>query len=361
MGITKEELNNTLNSIDANLPNYLPNQLWKWMYNKGIKEVNHCTNISKAIKEQLNKEIKIDAGTVHKDQISKDGTRKFLLDFGGDKVECVFIPENDRGTLCVSSQVGCTFQCTFCYTGTQKLVRNLTSAEIVSQVVTTRYLLNDFESHKLLNNLVFMGQGEPMYNYRNLSKALAVITDPEGLGISKKKITISTSGVVPLIERLGREFPGIGLAISLHAPNNKVRSEIVPINQQWPIEELIAACKSFVNISKTNNRITFEYVMLEGVNDSDQDAYDLANLIKDFPSFVNLIPFNEWPGTRYKCSSNNRIQAFATVIEKCGVKVTVRQPRGRDILAACGTLKTESVKVKKELPPPPPEVMEQTQ
>eukprot|EP01133_Synstelium_polycarpum_P017542 gene17542-20933_t len=321
------------------LQSFRASQIWGWIYNKGVESIESFAN----------------------DSLSRDGTRKLLIGFQGDEVETVFIPEARRGTLCVSSQVGCTFQCKFCYTGTQKLIRNLTAGEIVSQVLTARRVMNDFghtTERRIVSNIVFMGQGEPLYNYRNVAKALRILTDPGGLSLSKSRITVSTSGVVPLITRLGQDFPGIGLAISLHASNNKTRSDIVPINQQWPIEELMQACVEFSKGS--TQRITIEYVMLSGVNDSATDAIELGKLIRPFPSLVNLIPFNSWPGAIYECSSNEAIKQFAEILEKAGHKVTVRQSRGNDILAACGQLRTESVKVKKTLPGPPPELISES-
>ncbi|KYQ91057.1 putative ribosomal RNA large subunit methyltransferase N [Tieghemostelium lacteum] len=329
------------------------NQIWNWVYNKNKMSIDSFSNISLEKRNALKEKFYIDFGTISKDSLSVDGTRKFLLEFkGGDKVECVFIPEANRGTLCVSSQVGCTFSCSFCHTGTQKLVRNLTSDEIVAQVLATRMILGDTQPNKkrLLTHIVFMGQGEPLYNYRNVSKAIQKLTDGNGISLGKSKITLSTSGVVPLIDKLSKDHPGVGLAISLHASNDKTRDELVPCNKQWNIEELMNSC---IQYSKTNrDRITIEYVMLKDVNDSIEDAYKLAQLIKPFPSFVNLIPFNQWPGTKYVCSSNNAIHRFSDVLQKQGIKVTIRQPRGRDILAACGTLKSDSVKKPKTVPPP---------
>ncbi|EGG15021.1 putative ribosomal RNA large subunit methyltransferase N [Cavenderia fasciculata] len=346
IGLSKEEIETQFETLG--LEKYRAKQVWKWIYNKGTKNIDHIDNLSKKHRDILSEVYNIDHGVVNKDSLSIDGTRKLLVEFKGDEVETVFIPERNRGTLCISSQVGCTFQCTFCHTGTQKLVRNLTAGEIVSQVFTARSLMHDFgptTNKRLLTNVVLMGQGEPLYNYRNVSKALKILTDGEGISISKSKITLSTSGVVPLIERLGQDFPGIGLAISLHASNNKTRSEIVPINQQWPIEELVQACINFTQ-KYTKDRITIEYVMLKGINDAKQDAYNLIQLASQFPSLINLIPFNPWPGTIYECTPIDQIESFARILERGGLKVTVRQPRGTDILAACGQLVSSSQKKK---------------
>jgi len=245
----------------------------------------------------------------------------------------------------VSSQVGCSLSCTFCYTGTQKVVRNLTAGEIVSQIIQSKHLLYDYSPKigKIVSNVVFMGQGEPFYNYKNVRDAITLLLDPSGLSFSKRRITVSTSGIVPNIYKLGQDFPGISLAISLHAPTNELRSQIVPANRQWPIEELLEACRKFPGIGPFN-RVTFEYVMLKDVNDSDQMAEKLAHLIDDFPSLVNIIPFNPWPGTIYETSSNNRVRKFAEIIESHGISAPIRWPRGRDIGAACGQLKTQTEK-----------------
>ncbi|EGC40098.1 hypothetical protein DICPUDRAFT_25816 [Dictyostelium purpureum] len=323
-----------------NFPKYSVDQVWKLMYNKGIDQIKDFNLISKERKSIMEENFKLDTGTITKHQLSVDGTRKFLISFDGDEVESVFIPESSRGTLCVSSQVGCTFACTFCFTGTQKFKRNLTANEIVAQVVAARKLLNDFNAseERLLTNIVFMGQGEPFYNYRNVKKAISIITDSNGLAIGKSKITVSTSGVVPIIERLGTDFPGIGLAISLHSPNDEVRSKIVTANRQWPIEELVQSCIKFSKTTKS--RITLEYVPLQDVHDTEQDALDLIPLCKRFPSLVNIIPFNPWPGSPHESSTNNQIQIFANILESNNVKTTIRQSRGRDIMAACGQLKS---------------------
>eukprot|EP01122_Echinamoeba_exundans_P000609 TRINITY_DN10534_c0_g1_i1.p1 TRINITY_DN10534_c0_g1~~TRINITY_DN10534_c0_g1_i1.p1 ORF type:complete len:414 (+),score=47.30 TRINITY_DN10534_c0_g1_i1:23-1264(+) len=343
VGLSREELEQEFKIFQV--PTYRVDQVWQWLYQKGCQSFQQMPNISKDLKEKLDSHFVINWGTTTADTISADGTRKLLINFDGSEVESVYIPETSRGTLCISSQVGCTFACTFCHTGTQGLQRNLRPSELVSQLLTAKKLLFDFgnQEGRAISNLVFMGQGEPFYNYRNLKKALNIITDPKGLAMSKRKITVSTSGVVPNIEKLGQDFPGMGLAISLHAPDDKLRSEIVTANRQWPLAELINACKNYPSLSP-NNRITFEYVMLKGVNDSVTQAKQLAALVKGFPSLINLIPFNPWPGSQYESSSTQTIVAFAQAIEDAGVAVTVRWPRGRDILAACGQLKTETIK-----------------
>jgi 23S rRNA (adenine2503-C2)-methyltransferase len=304
-------------------------------------------NISKGIRAELAERYVLDWGAIVRDRMSADGTRKWLLDFGGQQVETVFIPEESRGTVCLSSQVGCTLSCAFCHTGTQKVVRNLKASEIVGQFLNTRKQLFDLPPQSIrkrtVSNIVFMGQGEPFYNYRNLSKALQVLMDPEGCEMSKRRITVSTSGVVPMIKRLGEDFPGIRLAISLHAPTDSLRDELVPINRQFKIAELMEACRQFPGLSWTH-KITWEYVMLKGVNDSPADARELLRLIKDIPSLVNLIPFNSWPGTRFEVSSDDTILAFQKILHEANIDAPIRWPRGRDIMAACGQLRTASQK-----------------
>jgi len=349
VGLTKEELKQEFTKI--NVEPFRAEQVWNWIYVKGVESFADMKNIGKEKREKLSEFFCISFGSVNNHRVSEDGTQKYLINFNPDEVECVYIPETDRGTLCLSSQVGCTMSCTFCHTGTQKLVRNLTAGEIVGQLLTSRKLLHDFargpsETRRQISNLVFMGQGEPLYNYRNVSKAIKIMTDMDGLALSKRKVTVSTCGVVPLIERLGNDFPGIGLAISLHAVNDKLRSEIVPINQQWPLSQLLETCRKFPG-AKYTNKITFEYVMLKGINDSIHDAKELTRLIGDMPSFVNLIPFNTWPGAPYEPSSPRTVRDFLEVVEGAGISACVRATRGQDILAACGQLKTQSQKVKK--------------
>uniref|UniRef100_A0A6B2L7U6 Radical SAM core domain-containing protein n=1 Tax=Arcella intermedia TaxID=1963864 RepID=A0A6B2L7U6_9EUKA len=346
MNMKKEELVEEFKKY--NLPSYRVNQIWTWIYNKGVKDFDCMLNLSKETRHLLKQYYEIDFGTVTKDTLSEDGTRKFLIKFGSHQVESVFIPETLRGTICVSSQVGCSLSCSFCHTGTQKIARNLTAGEIVSQVLQAKHLMYDFTpTGKIVSNIVFMGQGEPFYNYTNVREAIKILLDQNGLSFSKRRITVSTSGVVPNIKKLGTEFTGISLAISLHAVTNELRSQLVPANKQWPLEELIEACKNFPGLGPFN-RITFEYVMLKDVNDSDEMAHKLADLLTGFPALVNLIPFNPWPGTIYETSSNNRIRRFAEIISEKGIEAPIRWPRGRDISAACGQLKTESEKEKEK-------------
>ncbi len=308
------------------------------------------TTIAKKQQALLAEHFIINRPSIAKDLTSFDGTRKWLLEFAdGNKVETVFIPEDDRGALCVSSQVGCTLSCTFCHTGTMKLVRNLTAGEIIGQVLVARDGLGEWGKRRedcLFTNIVMMGMGEPLFNYENVAKALTIIMDGEGIAISKRRITLSTSGVVPMIERVGEEL-GVNLAISLHAVRDDLRDEIVPLNKKYPIAELLDACRTYPAANNAR-RITFEYVMLKGVNDTDADARELVRLLADIHAKVNLIPFNPWPGSPYECSSNNRINAFAQIVNDAGYSSPVRTPRGRDIFAACGQLKSDSERKKGE-------------
>jgi 23S rRNA (adenine2503-C2)-methyltransferase len=328
---------------------YRAGQVFQWVYNRGVTDFDAMTNLSKGLRAQLAERFRIDRPQVGDMQQSVDGTRKWLVRFAdAQEAETVFIPEPDRGTLCVSSQIGCTLTCSFCHTGTQKLVRNLEPAEILGQLMLARDTLGEWPASQVdrqLTNIVMMGMGEPLYNFDNVKKALTIALDGEGIAISRRKITLSTSGVVPMIRRAGEEI-GVMLAISLHAVRDDVRDLLVPINRKWPIAELLQACRDYPT---TNNarRITFEYVMLKGINDSDADARELARLLQGIPSKVNLIPFNPWPGSAYECSDDARIQRFADIINRAGYVSTVRTPRGRDILAACGQLKSESVRARK--------------
>jgi 23S rRNA (adenine2503-C2)-methyltransferase len=306
-------------------------------------------NIPKSFKEKLKASYHINRPAITKDYISIDGTRKWLLRFpDGQEIETVFIPEEDRGTLCVSSQVGCTLTCSFCHTGTQKMVRNLTAEDILTQFILARDALNDWPSSRAdrhITNIVMMGMGEPLLNYEPVAKAISIMMDGEGLSLSKRRITLSTSGIVPMIERCGAEL-GVNLAISLHAVTDALRDELVPINKKYPIASLMEACRNYPSLSNAR-RITFEYVMLNGVNDSDHDAHALVKLLEGIPAKVNLIPFNPWPGSQYTCSSNRRIDAFSRIVMDAGYASPVRTPRGQDILAACGQLKSESIKEKR--------------
>ncbi|UGY18563.1 23S rRNA (adenine(2503)-C(2))-methyltransferase RlmN [Bradyrhizobium septentrionale] len=329
-------------------------QLWNWMYFRGAKNFAEMTNVSKDMRAELEKHFTVDRPEVVAEQISNDGTRKWLLRLpSGDKlerpheVECVYIPETDRGTLCVSSQVGCTLNCSFCHTGTQRLVRNLTAGEIVGQVMVARDRLNDWadreDGTRRVTNIVMMGMGEPLYNFDAVRDALLIVGDNEGIGISRRRITLSTSGVVPNIQRTGEEI-GVMLAISLHAVRDELRNELVPLNRKYPIKELLQACRDYPGASNAR-RITFEYVMLKGVNDSLDDAKLLVKLLKGIPAKINLIPFNPWPGTAYECSDWEQIEKFSEYIFNAGYSSPVRTPRGRDILAACGQLKSETEKL----------------
>ena len=329
-------------------------QLWHWIYFRGARAFDEMTSISKETRAELATHFTVDRPEVVAEQISNDGTRKWLLRLpSGDKVEkpheveCVYIPETDRGTLCVSSQVGCTLNCAFCHTGTQRLVRNLTAGEIVGQVMVARDRLNDWAEResggRLITNIVMMGMGEPLYNFEAVRDALLIVADNEGIGISRRRITLSTSGVVPNIVRAGQEI-GVMLAISLHAVRDELRDELVPLNRKYPIAQLLEACRDYPGASNAR-RITFEYVMLKGVNDSLEDARLLVKLLKGIPAKINLIPFNPWPGTRYECSDWDQIEKFSEYIFNAGYSSPVRTPRGRDILAACGQLKSETEKL----------------
>jgi 23S rRNA (adenine2503-C2)-methyltransferase len=320
------------------------NQLWNWIYVRGAKTFDDMSNVNKVLKQNLAEQYHIERPKITQAQISADGTRKWLLKLSdGNLVEAVFIPDQDRGTLCISSQVGCTLNCSFCHTGTQKLVRNLTIAEIVSQIAVARDELDDWNhasDKKKLTNIVLMGMGEPLYNYENVRDAMHIIMDSEGIAIGKRRITLSTSGVVPFIEKAGHEI-GCNLAISLHAVRDDLRNELVPLNKKYPIAELLDACRDYPTLSNAR-RITFEYVMLKNVNDSVQDAKELVKLLKNIPAKINLIPFN-------KCSNWETIEVFGDIVNRAGYASPIRIPRGRDILAACGQLKSASEKIRKSV------------
>jgi 23S rRNA (adenine2503-C2)-methyltransferase len=321
-------------------------QLWHWIYHRGVTEFADMTSLSKAFRDRLAEQYELSRPAVSQSLASADGTRKWLLRFAdGQEVETVHIPEEDRGTLCVSSQVGCTLNCTFCHTGTQLLVRNLGPAEIVGQVMLARDALGEWPSaqdDRQVTNIVLMGMGEPLYNYDNVAAALKIVMDGEGLSISRRKITLSTAGVVPVIRRCGAEL-AVNLAVSLHAVRDDVRDRLVPLNRKYPIAELLDACRNYPGASNAR-RITFEYVMLKGINDSPAEARELVRLLKGIPAKVNLIPFNPWPGAPYECSSDQAIAAFSDIVFAAGYSAPVRTPRGRDIAAACGQLKSESVR-----------------
>jgi 23S rRNA (adenine2503-C2)-methyltransferase len=366
VGLTREELKDRLSAVgvaDRDLKMRVA-QLWHWIYLRGARSFDEMTNVGKGLRQALAQAYTLGRPEVVSEQVSKDGTRKWLIRMPstgpfdkGAEIECVYIPEVDRGTLCVSSQVGCTLTCSFCHTGTQRLVRNLTSAEIVAQLVVARDRIGDWmgqtppdgafvpaDGGRFISNIVFMGMGEPLYNPDNVIAAIGVLSDNEGLGLSRRRITVSTSGVVPQMERLGAEANTM-LAISLHAVRDELRDVLVPLNRKYPIRELLDACRAYPGLSNAR-RITFEYVMLKGVNDSDADARELVRLLKGIPAKINLIPFNPWPGSKYECSDWERIERFSEIVFRAGYASPVRTPRGRDILAACGQLKSETEKLR---------------
>ena len=355
IGLTRDQLRTAL--IAAGTPEKQAKmrvgQVWQWLYHWGVRDFALMTNLAKDYRALLAHNFIIALPEVVTRQVSADGTRKYLVRIaGGHEVEVVYIPETDRGTLCISSQVGCTLTCSFCHTGTQKLVRNLTAGEIVGQIMLARDDLGEWpvqgapkDETRLLSNVVLMGMGEPLYNFDNVRDAMKIAMDGEGLTLSRRRITLSTSGVVPEIARTAVEI-GCQLAISFHATTDEVRDTLVPINKRWNIAELLDALRAYPGLSNSE-RITFEYVMLDGVNDSDADAHRLVNLIRGIPAKINLIPFNEWPGAPYKRSSGNRIHAFADIIYHAGYASPIRTPRGEDIMAACGQLKSATERARK--------------
>ena len=356
LGLTRDALHDTLIAAGTSekQAKMRTGQLWQWIYQKGVRQFDEMTNLSKDYRALLTENFVITLPEVVSKQVSVDGTRKYLVRIaGGHEVETVYIPETDRGTLCISSQVGCTLTCSFCHTGTQKLVRNLTSGEIIGQVMLARDDLgewpeagrNPVNTARLLSNIVLMGMGEPLYNFENVRDAMKIAMDPEGIQLSRRRITLSTSGVVPEIARTATEI-GCLLAVSFHGTTDEVRDKLVPINKRWNLEALLDALRDYPKVSNSE-RITFEYVMLKGVNDTDEDAHRLVELIKGIPAKVNLIPFNPWPGAPYQRSSNNRINAFAEIIYKAGYASPVRKPRGEDIFAACGQLKSATERARK--------------
>jgi 23S rRNA (adenine2503-C2)-methyltransferase len=358
IGFSRAELGDKLAAIDVPPARRKMRiqQLWHWLYVRGAQSFEQMTDISKALRTEFENHFTAARPEVVAEQISEDGTRKWLLRLPSGhaaerphEVECVYIPETDRGTLCVSSQIGCTLNCSFCHTGTQRLVRNLTAGEIVGQVMVARDRLNDWvdretpNGNRLITNVVMMGMGEPLYNFEAVRDALALVSDNEGIGISRRRITLSTSGVVPNIVRAGNEI-GVMLAVSLHAVNDELRNQLVPLNRKYPLKQLLQACRDYPGLSNSR-RITFEYVMLKGVNDSLDDAKQLVRLLKGIPAKINLIPFNPWPGSAYECSDWDQIEKFSEYVFKSGYSSPVRTPRGRDILAACGQLKSETEKL----------------
>ena len=355
IGLTRDQLRAAL--IAAGTPEKQAGmrvgQVWQWVYYWGLRDFMAMSNLAKDYRQLLADTFCIALPEVVSCQLSTDGTRKYLVRIaGGHEVEVVYIPETDRGTLCISSQVGCTLTCSFCHTGTQKLVRNLTPAEIVGQVMLARDDLGEWPVKgqpkpelRLISNVVLMGMGEPLYNFENVRDAMKIVMDDEGIGLGRRRITLSTSGVVPEIARTATEI-GCLLAVSFHATTDEVRDKLVPINKKWNIATLLEALRAYPGLSNSE-RITFEYVMLEGVNDTKEDAHRLVELLQGIPAKVNLIPFNEWPGAPYKRSSGNRIHAFADIIHNAGYASPIRTPRGEDIMAACGQLKSASEKLRK--------------
>jgi len=366
IGLTRAQLSDALAevSVPESQRKMRVQQLWHWIYFRGFTSFDDMTSVSKELRAALARRFTLARPEVVAEQVSVDGTRKWLLRLPGEnaklgerphEVECVYIPDTERGTLCVSSQVGCTLTCSFCHTGTQRLVRNLTAGEIVGQVMAARDRLGDWpggtrptdgvvpSGDRCITNIVMMGMGEPLYNFEAVRDALLIVADGEGIGISKRRITLSTSGVVPNIQRTGAEI-GCMLAVSLHAVRDELRNELVPLNRKYPIAELLDACRNYPGVSNAK-RITFEYVMLKGVNDSIDDAKALVRLLKSIPAKINLIPFNPWPGSKYECSDWDQIEKFSQVVFDAGYASPVRTPRGRDILAACGQLKSATEKL----------------
>jgi 23S rRNA (adenine2503-C2)-methyltransferase len=348
LGLLPEELEAAV--VAAGLPKFRARQLWRWVWRHGLTNFDEMSDLGKTVRAQFAAMFDAERPAVTRRLHSTDGTIKWLLRFAdGNEAETVYIPDKDRGTLCISSQVGCTLTCSFCHTGTQKLVRNLSTAEICGQVLLAMDELGDWPAAKperRLTNIVLMGMGEPLFNYENVSAAMRIVMSGEGVGISKRRITLSTSGVVPEIKRAGAEL-GVNLAISLHAVRDELRDVLVPINRKHNLAELIEACRTYPGLSNAR-RITWEYVMLDGVNDSDDDCRGLLELIKGIPSKLNLIPFNPWPGSQYTCSSPERVEAFAKKVLKAGYASPVRTPRGQDIMAACGQLKSASEREKRQ-------------
>ena len=357
VGLTRDGLTDALRAIGTpeKQLRMRVNQVWQWIYQWGVRDFDTMTNLSKSYRAELAEAFVIEVPEVVKRELSTDGTRKYLVRIaGGHEVETVYIPEEDRGTLCISSQVGCTLTCSFCHTGTQKLVRNLTAGEIVGQIMLARDDLeewpepgqgSDANGPRLLSNVVLMGMGEPLYNFDAVRDAMKITMDGEGISLSRRRITLSTSGVVPEIARCAEEI-GCLMAVSFHATTDEVRNTLVPINKKWNIDALLSALKAYPKLSNSE-RITFEYVMLDGVNDSDEDARRLVKLISGIPAKINLIPFNEWPGAPYQRSSWQRIEAFADIVYKAGYASPIRTPRGEDIMAACGQLKSDTERERK--------------
>ena len=355
VGLTRSALRVALieNGTPEKQANMRVGQIWQWIYEKGVRDFSKMTNLAKPYREALEKKFLISVPEIISKNISHDGTRKYLMRIdGGHEIETVYIPEENRGTLCISSQVGCTLTCSFCHTGTQRLVRNLTSSEIVGQILVARDDLGEWPNQetpkpkpRLLSNVVLMGMGEPLYNFDNVRDAMKIAMDPEGVALSRRRITLSTSGVVPEIAKTAEEI-GCQLAISFHATTDEVRDKLVPINKKWNISNLLETLKNYPKVSNSE-RITFEYVMLKNINDSDEDAHRLVKLIKGIPAKINLIPFNEWPGSPFERSDWKQIKSFSDIIYRAGYASPIRTPRGEDIMAACGQLKSATEKKRK--------------
>ena len=349
VGLSRDDLKATL--VEAGLEPFRARQVWQWVYWHGATDFGRMTNIAKKTRDRLAELFVVERPEIVTEQRSTDGTRKWLLRFSdGNEAETVNIPEEDRGSVCISSQVGCTLTCSFCHTGTQPLVRNLAPAEIVGQFMVARDSYGEWptptETTRMLSNIVMMGMGEPLYNFDNVATALRIVMDEQGIALSRRRITLSTSGVVPMIARVGEELD-VNLAVSLHAVSGAVRDTLVPINRKWPIAEHLKVCAAYPG-ARNSRRITFEYAMLKGINDSDADARELVRLLVPIHAKVNLIPFNPWPGAPYECSSNNRMHRFAEIVNDGGLSAPIRTPRGRDILAACGQLKSASARKRGE-------------
>jgi 23S rRNA (adenine2503-C2)-methyltransferase len=347
IGFDLDDLKQDLKTLD--IPSYRAEQIYHWMYHRGVSDFTHMGNLPATLRDTLQQHYTLERPGITQAQASVDGTQKWLLKFeDGNEAETVHIPEKTRGTLCISSQVGCVLTCTFCHTGTQKYVRNLTAGEILGQIMVARDIFGEWpapQEGRHVSNIVFMGMGEPLYNYENVAKSLKIAMDPVGMNFSKRRITLSTSGVVPMIQRCGEEL-GVNLAISLHAVRDELRDVLVPLNKKYPLKDLLKACADYPGTSKSN-RITFEYVMLKGVNDTQGDARELVRLLKGIHAKVNLIPFNPWPDTIYERSTQKSIDAFANILVKAGYSSPIRRPRGEDILAACGQLKSLSMPQRK--------------
>ena len=359
VGLTRSSLREALikNDTPEKQANMRVGQIWQWIYEKGVRDFSKMTNLAKPYREALEKKFLISVPEIISKNISQDGTRKYLMRIdGGHEIETVYIPEENRGTLCISSQVGCTLTCSFCHTGTQRLVRNLSSSEIVGQILVARDDLGEWPNQeapkpkpRLLSNVVLMGMGEPLYNFDNVRDAMKIAMDPEGVALSRRRITLSTSGVVPEIAKTAEEI-GCQLAISFHATTDEVRDKLVPINKKWNISKLLETLKNYPKVSNSE-RITFEYVMLKNINDSDEDAHRLVKLIKGIPAKINLIPFNEWPGSPFERSDWKQIKSFSDIIYRAGYASPIRTPRGEDIMAACGQLKSATEKKRKVTKP----------